>query len=351
MASAGWVLTAGQPVTRTLPPLTTAAARNGTALDRSGSMIQCRAAIGPGETRQRLAWVSSTSTPASRSIATVIATCGADGTDSPVCTMVRPSVNAAPDSSSPDTNCDEADASISTVPPATDPPPRTENGRPSPSMSTPSPRNASSSGAIGRARACSSPSNTTVSVPSAATGGTNRSTVPARPQSTRRIGGGAIAPLTVSSVSSPSTVTPSVRTRADHQVGVAAAQRAADGRRALRGGQRGEHQRPVGLRLRARHRHRRVHGARRRRCLPVAHGLHPALSQCFCHHGIYVWAIRGNHRSGAAGREDPGDRRGARRQRQGLRRVRTTTSRRPPRSAPWSNGTASPTTSRRGGCG
>ena len=66
MASAGCVLTAGQPATRTLPPLTTAAARNGTALDRSGSMIQCRAAIGPGETRQRLAWVSSTSTPASR---------------------------------------------------------------------------------------------------------------------------------------------------------------------------------------------------------------------------------------------------------------------------------------------
>ncbi len=83
-------------------------------------MTQCRAAIGPGATRQRLAWASSTSTPASRSIATVIATCGADGTDSPVCTIVSPSVNAAPDSSSPETNCDDADASISTVPPATD---------------------------------------------------------------------------------------------------------------------------------------------------------------------------------------------------------------------------------------
>ena len=43
IASAGWMLTCGQPVTRTIPPLTTAAARNGTALDRSGSMIQCRA--------------------------------------------------------------------------------------------------------------------------------------------------------------------------------------------------------------------------------------------------------------------------------------------------------------------
>ena len=258
----------GQPAMRTIPPLTTAAARNGTALDRSGSITQCRAAIGPGETRHRLVWVSSTSTPASRSIATVIATCGADGTDSPVCTIVSPSVNAAPDSSSPETNCDDADASISTVPPATEPPPRTENGRPSPSMSTPSPRNASSSGAIGRARACSSPSNTTVSVPSAATGGTNRSTVPARPQSTRASGDGcdlaADRQLGVVAVDGDA----QGAQRADHQVGVAAAQRAADGRRPLRGGQRGEHERPVGLRLRAGHRHRGVHRARRRRCLP-----------------------------------------------------------------------------------
>src|SRR5687768_13876072 len=121
------MLTWGQPATRTLPPLTTAAAKKGTALDKSGSMLQCRAAIGPGDTRHRLACESSTATPASRSIDTVMATCGAEGTDSPVCTMVSPSVNAAPDSSSPDTNCDEADASISTVPPATDPVPRTEN--------------------------------------------------------------------------------------------------------------------------------------------------------------------------------------------------------------------------------
>src|ERR1700730_5522989 len=133
IASAGWVLTRGQPVRRTLPPLTTAAARNGTALDRSGSMIQCRGAIAPGATRQ---------TPAAPIIDTVSAIGGADGTDSPVCTIVRPSVNAAPDSRRPETNCDDADASISTVPPPTDPAPRTENGRPSPSISTPSPRNA-----------------------------------------------------------------------------------------------------------------------------------------------------------------------------------------------------------------
>ena len=264
---------------------------------------------------------------------------------------VSPSANAAPDSSSPETNCDDADASISTVPPATAPLPRTENGRPSPSMSTPSPRNASSSGAIGRARACSSPSNTTVSVPSAATGGTNRSTVPARPQSTRASGGrgdpAADRQLGVVAVDGDA----EGAHRADHQVGVAAAQRAADGGRPLRGGQRREHERPVGLRLRAGHRHRGVHGARRRRCLPVCSRPPSCPVARFCHHGMYVWAIRGNHRSGAAGGEDPGDRRKHGGGQEGLQRARTTTSRRPPRSARWSNATASPTTSRRGGCG
>ncbi len=204
MVSAGWMLTVGQPMMRTVPPLTTAAARNGTALDRSGSMTQRLASTRPGATRHRPAAESSTSTPASRSIDTVIAMCGADGTAPPVCTTVRPSVNAAPDSSRPDTNCEDPDASISTVPPRTDPVPRTANGRPSPSTCTPSPRSPSSSGAIGRDRACSSPSNVTVSVVSAATGGRKRSTVPARPQSMRAPACGASAPPTVSSHRSPS---------------------------------------------------------------------------------------------------------------------------------------------------
>ena len=65
MVSDGCTLARGQPVTRTCPPVTIAAARNGTALDRSGSMIQWRAAIGPGSTRQRLVVASSTATPAS----------------------------------------------------------------------------------------------------------------------------------------------------------------------------------------------------------------------------------------------------------------------------------------------
>ena len=67
-------------------------------------MSQWRAAMGPGSTRHRLAVVSSTATPAVRNIATVMATCGADGTASPVCMTVSPSANVAPDSSSPETN-------------------------------------------------------------------------------------------------------------------------------------------------------------------------------------------------------------------------------------------------------
>ena len=206
------MLAVGQPVMRTVPALTTAAAMNGTALDRSGSMCQCRAATGPGRTCQRLGVApasTSTSTPACRSIATVIAMCGADGSAGPTCCTIRPSVNDAPESSRPETNCDDAEASICTAPPATDPVPCTRNGRPSPSTSTPRPRSASSNGLIGRTRACSSPSKVTAATPSAASGGTKRNTVPARPQSIRVSGGGAIVPLTSSSSAGPSTRRPS----------------------------------------------------------------------------------------------------------------------------------------------
>ena len=106
-------------------------------------------------------------------------------------------MNDAPDSSRPDTNCDDAEASMSTAPPATDPAPCTRNGNPSPSMSTPRPRSASSNGAIGRTRACSSPSKVTAATPKPASGGTKRSTVPARPQSIRASAAGEIVPLIV----------------------------------------------------------------------------------------------------------------------------------------------------------
>src|SRR3954449_7875371 len=109
MVPDGCTLTSGHPAMRTVPALTTAAARNGTALDRSGSIAQWRAATGPGRTVQRFGVASSTGTPASRSIDTVIATCGADGTESPVCTTVKPSSNVEPASSRPETNWDEDD--------------------------------------------------------------------------------------------------------------------------------------------------------------------------------------------------------------------------------------------------
>ena len=210
MMGAGCTLIVGQPVMRTVPPVTTAAAANGTALERSGSISQCRASTRPGDTRHRLGVVSSTLTLASSSIAAVIAMCGADGTVVPVCTTVNPSANAAPHSSSPETNCEEAEASMCTVPPRTDPWPRIVNGRASPSISTPSSRNPSSRGVIGRPRACSSPSNCTAVRPSAANGGTNRSTVPARPQSILAPAAGCGAPPIDSCGPSPSTLRPRV---------------------------------------------------------------------------------------------------------------------------------------------
>ena len=75
-----------------------------------------------------------------------------------------------------------------TVPPARSGRPVTVNGRPSPSpsavTSAPRSRSAPSSGCIGRAYACASPSKATGPSASRASGGTNRITVPARPQST-----------------------------------------------------------------------------------------------------------------------------------------------------------------------
>ena len=138
---------------------------------------------------------------------------------------------------------------MATVPPATDPLPWTRKGRPVPSIRTPRPRSASSSGAMGRARACSSPSKVHRPSASAASGGTKRKTVPARPQSTRASASGAIRPLTVSSVPVPVDAQAQSAQRSDHQVGIPAAQRSADGRGALalRGRQCGQHQRAVGL--------------------------------------------------------------------------------------------------------
>ena len=85
----------GQSLIVTVPPVTTAAARNGAALTTSGSTASVPGLIGPGWTRQvsaaspplpgwsRPVLAVSTSAPAARSIWTVISMCGAEGTRGP----------------------------------------------------------------------------------------------------------------------------------------------------------------------------------------------------------------------------------------------------------------------------
>ncbi|SKW41748.1 Uncharacterised protein [Mycobacteroides abscessus subsp. abscessus] len=126
-------------------------------------------------------------------------------------TAVRPALNAAPESKRPETNWEEPEASTPTSPPCTWPVPATVNGRCCPSIPTPVDRSASNSGAIGRARACSSPSKTVGAWRSAATGGRNRSTVPASPQSTVEASSSPAPGETVRSVPSPTTSNPSER--------------------------------------------------------------------------------------------------------------------------------------------
>ena len=58
-------------------------------------------------------------------MATVISTWGSEGTGLPSCRRSSPCSNRAPASSSPETNCEDADASMTTRPPRTVPVPRT----------------------------------------------------------------------------------------------------------------------------------------------------------------------------------------------------------------------------------
>ena len=74
---------AGQSRTETRPPVIAASARNGAALERSGSMTWSTGFTVPGSTAHRLASVSSTSTPCSRRIATVMSMWGSEGTGLP----------------------------------------------------------------------------------------------------------------------------------------------------------------------------------------------------------------------------------------------------------------------------
>ena len=129
-----------------------------------------------------------------------------------------------------------------TRPPRTLPWPSTVNGsapRPSSSISTPRPRSPRRTSCIGRVRACGSPSKITGPSASAATGGTNRITVPARPQSTvaaPRIGPG----VTFQSSPSVSTAAAQGGEGLRHQLRVPGTQRTSYDARPV--GQRGQHQ-------------------------------------------------------------------------------------------------------------
>ena len=119
--------------TVTRPPVTSAAARNGAALDRSGSTSDSRAAMHAGGDPPDVGLGRRRPRPASRSTSTVISMCGRDGTG---CARRgaprRPRVRRAPASSSPETNCEEPEASMVTGAAGHDPVPlHRERQRPS----------------------------------------------------------------------------------------------------------------------------------------------------------------------------------------------------------------------------
>ena len=185
IAPAACRLSRGQSPMVTVPPVTSAAARNGPALDRSGSTVTAPRLSRPGRTRQASGrppgpaspdppgpdppgpdppgpdppgpdqpdCSSATSAPAARSIRTVMAMCGAEGTGGPSCRISMPSSNRGADSSRPETSCEDPDASSTTVPPRTAPWPCTVNGtaaRPPSSICAPSCRSAARIGPTGR---------------------------------------------------------------------------------------------------------------------------------------------------------------------------------------------------------
>src|SRR5262245_31891687 len=164
-----------------------AAARKTAALDRSGSIRISRPASGPGLSRQIPGSPSSTSAPAARTASTVIRIWGSEGSGGPTCRTSTPFGHRAPVSSRPETNCEDADASMVTAPPAAVPPWTVKGSPPRPpsSMAAPTARSASMVARMGRLRAGGSPSKMLLPDASVATGGTNRMTVPASPQSIR----------------------------------------------------------------------------------------------------------------------------------------------------------------------
>ncbi len=122
-AAPAWEVRAGHPGIRTRPPVTTPAARNAAALDRSGSTTHSGAMGRPGSTTHSDRTESSTDTPAARSICTVIRMCGPDGTGGPSCRTRSPLSRSGAASSRALTNCEDCVASTVTSPPTRPPPP------------------------------------------------------------------------------------------------------------------------------------------------------------------------------------------------------------------------------------
>ena len=188
IASPGCSVDPGQCGTVTAPPVIAAAARNTAAFDRSGSIVSSSGVIGPGATTQRSGSESSIRTCRSRSIATVISRWGREGIGGPAWRRSRPPRKAGADHQQ---GADELAGGWTRRPSARrlapgTPRRRSREGQGAAGRRPPWRRGgrASSSGAIGRAYACSSPSKRTGPSASRAHGGRKRITVPASPQST-----------------------------------------------------------------------------------------------------------------------------------------------------------------------
>ena len=164
-----------------------AAARNGAALDRSGSIATSFARIGPAGTIHSPTAGRSTCTPRWARASTVMSMWGTLGSRDPTWRRCSPTSKRGAARSSPETNWLDWLASISTSPPRTCPCPRTVKGSvqlPPSSMSTPTSRRAEIMAPMGRCSALSWAVTSTSPRASPATGVTNRMTVPACPQST-----------------------------------------------------------------------------------------------------------------------------------------------------------------------
>ena len=255
-----------RPVAHASPRRRSPRPARGTARRSTGPARSCgRAArTGPGATAQRLASVSSTSTPCSRSIATVISMWGSDGTGLPSWRTSTPVLVAGPGQQQRGDELRRTPTRRSTtVPPRTEPVPRTVNGsdpRPPSSTSTPSARSAVEHLADRARAACAGRRRTTptrwTGPPPAA-----RTASPCRPGRSRprrrpRRGAGRDGPV----VTGGRRREPSAVSAVGHQRGVARPEGAPYDGRAV--GDRGQHQGAVGERLAAGQRHHRVAPAR-----------------------------------------------------------------------------------------